>query len=102
MVARDGVERFSHPWNQQVADSTKDTKDTEGSKDGYCVRSVCGFAVRQAFADLPPHTTNRNLLLSYSRCARRYIYGRAEGACRKSTLKTSFFGTPESWSLLIA
>jgi hypothetical protein len=46
MVARDGVERFSAPWNQQVADYTMDTKDKGDSKDIYCVRFVCGFRPR--------------------------------------------------------
>jgi hypothetical protein len=44
MVARDGVERFSAPCNQQVADYTMDTKDKEDSKDICCVRFVCGFS----------------------------------------------------------
>ena len=45
MVARDGVERFGVPCFQQVADSTKDRKDTEDRKDGFCVRFVCGFSL---------------------------------------------------------
>jgi len=44
MVARDGVERFSAPCNQQVADYTMETKDKEDSKDICCVRFVCGFS----------------------------------------------------------
>jgi hypothetical protein len=44
MVARDGVERFSGLCNQQVADCTMDTKDTEDSKVISCVRFVCGFS----------------------------------------------------------
>ena len=43
MVARDGVERFGVQRFQQLADYTKDTKDTEGSKDIIRVRFVCGF-----------------------------------------------------------
>jgi len=33
MVARDGVERFGVPSFQQLADSTKDRKDVEDTKD---------------------------------------------------------------------
>ncbi len=43
MVARDGIERFGVPCFQQLADSTKDRKDTEDTKDRFCVRFVCGF-----------------------------------------------------------
>src|SRR4030095_12400820 len=53
MVARDGVERFSALWNQQVADCTMDTKDTDDSKDISCVRFVCGFSCSTC-AGTPP------------------------------------------------
>jgi hypothetical protein len=46
MVARDGIERFGVPCFQQVADSTKDRKDTEDRKDSFCVRFVCVFSVK--------------------------------------------------------
>ena len=49
MVARDGVERFWVQSFQQLADSTKDRKDTEDRKDSFCVRIVCenpGFEKR--------------------------------------------------------
>ena len=49
MVARDGVERFCVPCFQQLADSTKDRKDTEDRKDSFCVRFVCGFRLRIVF-----------------------------------------------------
>ena len=49
MVARDGVERFSAPCNQQVADYTMDTKDKGDSKDIRCMRFVCGFRPRIRF-----------------------------------------------------
>jgi len=44
MVARDGVERFRVQSFQQLADSTKDRKDTEDTKDRFCVRFVCDFS----------------------------------------------------------
>jgi hypothetical protein len=47
MVARDGVERFSAPSYQQLADYTKDTKDREDRKDIPCVRLVCDFSRRR-------------------------------------------------------
>jgi hypothetical protein len=47
LVAREGVERFSAPWNQQVADSTMDTKD---GKDTSCVRFVCGFSLQHGLS----------------------------------------------------
>jgi hypothetical protein len=47
MVARDGVERFCVQSFQQLADSTKDRKDTEDRKDTSCVRFVCDFSLRR-------------------------------------------------------
>jgi hypothetical protein len=39
------VERFGAACFRQLADSTKDRKDTEDTKDGFCVRFVCVFSL---------------------------------------------------------